>query len=68
MTETAQLRDAVSRLSPPDRADLAAFLLNSLEGTPPWVSDEEVLQRKAEMDSGAVKGLTLAEFRAACGR
>lgn len=68
MTEVAQLREAVSRLSNPDRAELAAFLLGSLEEAHYWVDDGEVLRRREELDSGEVRGLTLEEFREACGR
>jgi hypothetical protein len=68
MTEVSQLRDAVSLLSAPDRADLAAFLLSSLEEAQYWIDDEEVLRRRDEMESGVVRGLTLDEFRQACGR
>ncbi|MEI6676599.1 MAG: addiction module protein [Verrucomicrobiota bacterium] len=68
MTEVAQLRDVVSLLSAPDRAELAAFLLSSLEETHYWVDDEEVLRRCDELESGSVRGLTMDEFRQACGR
>ena len=49
-------------------ARLAAFLLETLEETHHWVDDEEVARRGEELDSGAVRGLTEAEFWAACGR
>ena len=68
MSEIAQLREAVSQLSPPDRAELAAFILGSLDEAHHWVDDEEVIRRRDELDSGEVKGLTLSEFREACGR
>lgn len=68
MTKVAQLREAASDLSGADRAELAAFLLGTLDEAHHWVDDEEVLRRREELDSGAVRGLTLAEFKAACGR
>ena len=68
MTEVDQLQEAASRLPSPDRARLAAFLLETLEETHYWVDDEEVARRGEELDSGAVRGLTDAEFWAACGR
>jgi hypothetical protein len=68
MTKVAQLKEAAADLSGPDRAELAAFLLGSLEEVHHWVDDEEVLRRREELDSGEVRGLTLAEFKAACGR
>ncbi len=68
MTEVAEIREAASRLSAPDKAELAAFLLGSLEDTHYWVDDEEVAKRREELDSGEVKGLSPEEFREACGR
>ena len=68
MTEVVQLKTAISLLSAPDRAELADFLLGGLEETHYWVDGEEVLRRRDELDSGAVKGLNLDEFRQACGR
>jgi len=68
MTQVAQIREAVAQLSAPDRAELAAFLLGTLEDIHYWVEDDEVLRRRDELDSGQVRGLTVSEFRAACGR
>ncbi|HEY8961439.1 MAG TPA: addiction module protein [Luteolibacter sp.] len=68
MTEVLRIREEVSHLSAPDRAELAAFLLGSLDETRHWVEDEEVDRRRHELDAGQVRGLTLAEFQAACGR
>jgi hypothetical protein len=68
MTKVAQLREAAADLSGPDRAELAAFLLGTLDDAHHWVDDEEVLRRREELDSGKVRGLTLEEFKAACGR
>lgn len=68
MSQVTQLREAVSRLSTPVRAELAASLLDTLDDTHHWISDEEVLRRWEELDSGAVRGLTLSDFKAACGR
>ena len=68
MTEVAQIREAAARLSTPDKAELAAFLLGSLEDTHYWIDDEEVMRRRQELDSGEVQGLTPEEFRKASGR
>jgi hypothetical protein len=68
MTEVAHLREAASHLSTPDRAELAVFLLGTLEDTHHWVEDDEVIRRREELDSGEVKGLSLEEFKRACGR
>jgi len=68
MSAVSRVREAAAQLSEPERAELAAFLLGSLEEVHHWVEDEEVLRRRDELESGEVKGLTLAEFRRACGR
>lgn len=55
-----------------DRADLAALILDSLDGADPNDSDEDSLteakRRGEELKSGAVKGIPeeefMAEFRA----
>jgi hypothetical protein len=63
-----EIRESVVGLAKPERAELAVLLLGDLEDTHYWVDDEEVVQRSAEMDSGAVVGLTREEFRKLCGR
>ncbi len=64
-----RLQEELSRLPATERAELAEFILESLEDeTHHWVDDEEVQQRREDLASGRVKGLTLAEFREACGR
>ena len=68
MTDIAQLREAATNLSTSHRAELAVFLLGTLEGTHHWVEDEEATHRRDELDSGDVKALTREEFNQACGR
>lgn len=68
MSQIAQLREAASQLSSPERAELAAFLLGGLDEPGHRVEDEEVMRRRDELESGVIKGLTLAEFRKECGR
>lgn len=68
MTQVAELRKMVSHLSAPDGAELAAFLLGTLDETHYWVDDEEVSRRREELNSELVKGLSLLEFKEACGR
>jgi len=63
-----EIRESVVGLAKPERADVAVLLRGDLEDTHYWVDDEEVVQRSAEMDSGAVVGLTREEFRTLCGR
>ncbi|MEN8694538.1 MAG: addiction module protein [Akkermansiaceae bacterium] len=64
----SDVRRAASELSEPERAELAAYLLGSLETVHHWVDDDELMRRSAELDSGEVKGLTREEFNQACGR
>ena len=68
MSTFTEIREAIASLSKPERAELAVLLLGSLDDTHYWVDDEEVDQRSAEMDSGAVVGVTKDEFRKLCGR
>ena len=63
-----RLQEEVSRLPVAERAELAEFILDSLDEDHHWVDDEEVQSRREDLASGKVKGLTLAEFREACGR
>ncbi|MEM9080646.1 MAG: hypothetical protein AAGC74_08150 [Verrucomicrobiota bacterium] len=54
-------------LSAPEKAELAAYLLGTLELADHWVEDEEAVRRSKEMDSGEMKGLSREEFNRACG-
>ena len=63
-----EIRETVVGLSKPERAELAVLLLGSLDDTHYWVADAEVDNRSAEMDCGAVAGVTKEEFRRLCGR
>lgn len=49
-------------LNEPERASLVLSLMNTLVAVDVCVSDEEVDQREAEMDSGAVEPLRHEEF------
>ena len=60
--------DTASRLTVPERAELAEQLLCGLEETHYWVDDEEVSRRARELESGAVEGLSHAGFLRAAGR
>jgi hypothetical protein len=68
MSEVAQLKETASRLSVVERAELADFLLDGLDGTHHWVDHDEVMRRRQELDSGEINALTLEEFKQACGR
>ena len=68
MVQISQVRDAASNLSSPERAELAVYLLSSLEDTHYWVDDAEVAKRSAKLDSGEVEGVSREEFRRLAGR
>lgn len=68
MSTFSEIRESVVSLSKPERAELAVLLLGGLDDTHYWVDDEEIGNRSAELDSGAVIGLTKEEFRRLCGR
>ena len=65
---TMRLREELSRLPATERAELAEFILESLDEDHHWVDDEEVQKRREDLASGRVKGLTAEEFWAACGQ
>ena len=68
MSQVAELLKEASKLSPLDRAELVTSLLEDLDPSPHYVSDEEALERLQELKSGKVKGLSEDEFWKACGR
>lgn len=67
MSQISDLRRAATALSTPERAELAAFLLGTLDEVYHWVDDEEVIRRSEELDSGEVRGMSRDEFNRACG-
>jgi hypothetical protein len=68
MEGIVEIRETAARLSTPERAELAVFLLSSLDDTHHWVDDEEVQRRSQELESGEVQALTQEEFMRAVGR
>ena len=68
MSQVAMLLKEASKLGLPDRAELISSLLEDLDPSPHYVSDEEALRRLEDLKSGRVQGLTEAEFWKACGR
>ena len=68
MSSFTEIRESVVSLSKSERAELAVLLLGSLDETHYWVDDDEIENRSAEMDSGAVVGVDKEEFRRLCGR
>lgn len=68
MRHVAELLKEASKLDRIDRSELVSSLLEDLESSPHYVSDEEALRRVDELRSGKVRGLTEEEFWTACGR
>lgn len=68
MPNVAELLKEASKLDRIDRSELVSSLLEGLESSPHYVTDEEALHRVNELRSGKVRGLTEEEFWTACGR
>jgi hypothetical protein len=68
MVQLADIQRQTEELSQEDREGLVAYLLHSLAGMPQGPDDEEVDRREAEMESGAVRPISHAEFLAQVGR
>lgn len=68
MSDVAEILKEASKLDLVDRTELVSSLLEDLDPSPHFVSDEEVERRFEDMRSGKVKGLSEEEFRKACGR
>lgn len=49
MSQVAELLKEASKLDPLDRAELVSLLLEDLDPSPHWVTDEEVLRRLADL-------------------
>ncbi|MGJ8695476.1 MAG: addiction module protein [Verrucomicrobiaceae bacterium] len=67
MTQISELRRAATELSTSERAELAEFLLGTLDEAHCVVDDAEVVRRSEELDSGVVRGLPREEFTRGCG-
>jgi hypothetical protein len=63
----AELQKEVASLPERERAELAAFILDTLEGECPEVSDSAALRRRDELLNGQVTGMTRAESAIECG-
>jgi len=68
MLPVAQLLKEAAKLDLLERAELVTSLIEELDSSPHDVSDEEAIKRLKELKSGAVNGLSEAEFWSACGR
>ena len=68
MSQVAQLLNDASSLDSVDRLELVSSLLEDLDPSPHYVTDEEALKRRDDLVSGKVTGLSEDEFWKACGR
>jgi len=68
MSTVAQIREEAAKLPQGERAELAAFLLDSLEIEGHSVDDAEVERRSKEMINGDVQGLSWEQVKTDCGR
>ena len=68
MSQVAELLKEAAKLDQIDRAELVSSLLEDLDPSPHWVTDEEALRRLEDLKSGRVKCLSEEEFWKACGR
>ena len=68
MSTVAEIRDEAAKLPQSERAELAAFLLDSLEIQSHRIDDAEVERRSNEMKNGDVQGLSWEQVKADCGR
>ncbi len=68
MSTVAEIREEAAKLPEGERADLAAFLLDSLEIEHHWVDDAEVERRSKELENGDVHGLSWEQVKASCAR
>lgn len=68
MSTVAEIREEAAKLPPGERAELAAFLLDSLEIEHHWVDDAEVGRRSKEMSTGDVQSLSWEQVKTDCGR
>jgi hypothetical protein len=68
LVQLADIQRQARKLSEEDRKGLVAALLHGFSDAPMGASDEEVEQRDAEMDSGAITPISHREFLDQVGR
>lgn len=68
MVHLTDIQKQAKELSEEDRMGLVAYLLHGMSDLPSGPDDEEVEEREAEMDTGAVVPIGHAEFLAQVGR
>jgi hypothetical protein len=68
MSTAHEIREEAAKLPGGERAELAAFRLDSIEVERHWVGDEEAQRRSREMSNGVVHGLSWEQVKTDCGR
>lgn len=62
MVRLADIQRQADELSNEDRAGLLAHLLHTLENAPEGPTDQEVIERDAELESGVVTPISQEQF------
>jgi hypothetical protein len=62
MVRLADIQKQADELSNEDRAGLLAHLLHTLENAPEGPTDQEVIERDAELESGVVTPISQEQF------
>ena len=62
MVRLTDIQKQADELSPEDRSGLLAHLLHSLENAPKGPTDQEVIERDAELESGIVTPISQEQF------
>ena len=62
MVRLADIQKQADELSPEDRSGLLAHLLHTLENTPEGATDQEAIERDAELESGEVTPISQEQF------
>lgn len=68
MSSLIEIQKEADKLSPEERAGLVTHLLASLPSAPLGADEDEADRRDEEMDSGAVKPISHAQFVSEVGR
>lgn len=68
MSTVAEIREEAAKLPLGERAELAAFLLDSLEIEHHWVDGADVGRRSKEMSNGDLQSLSWEQVKTDCGR
>ncbi|MEO0413531.1 MAG: hypothetical protein AAF226_01110 [Verrucomicrobiota bacterium] len=63
-----EIKTEAEALDDKEKGILAENLLSSMAPPPYWVSDEEVLERARQLETGEVQGISFEELKRRVGR